>query len=362
MANEIIRRSVQAMLAHQDPSGAFVASPDFSQYQFCWLRDGSFIASSLDLAGEHEASQRFHRWCAAAIDGVAPRIERALDRWRNDKPVEPAEMPPARFSLDGQAVLDDWPNFQIDGYGTWLWALGGHLRRSGQLDSGLDSHLRGTAELVARYLSAFAFEPCFDVWEENGGEVHTSTLGCVQAGLSAAAALLGDDDLAERAGSVRDYLVKRAEDAGRYQKSSARDAAVDASVLWLVAPFEVLPADDPYFVATVQQVERELSYAGGVRRYAGDTYFGGGSWPVLTCSLGSYQLRAGRREAALGALGWTRSHLDEHGRLAEQFGGDMRDPENHRAWVERWGPPAADLLWSHAMHVVLALELGEEVP
>ena len=41
-------------------------------------------------------------------------------------------MPPARFALDGSTVADDWPNFQIDGYGTWLWALGQHLLSTGQ--------------------------------------------------------------------------------------------------------------------------------------------------------------------------------------------------------------------------------------
>jgi GH15 family glucan-1,4-alpha-glucosidase len=40
--------SVAAILRNQHPSGAIVASPDFSQYQYCWLRDGSFIAHALD--------------------------------------------------------------------------------------------------------------------------------------------------------------------------------------------------------------------------------------------------------------------------------------------------------------------------
>jgi hypothetical protein len=32
----------------------------------------------------------------------------------------------------------------------------------------------------------------------------------------------------------------------------------------------------------------------------------------------------------------------------------MYDP-----WVEKWGPPPCPLLWSHAMFLTLASELGE---
>ncbi len=34
--------SVGAILGLQSPDGAFIASPDFVQYHYCWLRDGSF--------------------------------------------------------------------------------------------------------------------------------------------------------------------------------------------------------------------------------------------------------------------------------------------------------------------------------
>jgi hypothetical protein len=30
----------------------------------------------------------------------------------------------------------------------------------------------------------------------------------------------------------------------------------------------------------------------------------------------------------------------------------------YREWVRRWGHPARDLLWSHAMYVLLALAAG----
>lgn len=47
----MVERSVQSILRNQEANGAIIASPDFAQYHYCWLRDGSFCAYALDLAG-----------------------------------------------------------------------------------------------------------------------------------------------------------------------------------------------------------------------------------------------------------------------------------------------------------------------
>lgn len=348
--------SVASMLASQDEGGAFVASPDFAQYRYCWLRDASFVAYALDRVGKHEPAAHFHRWVDRTIGsaGIGPLIEKAIDKGHADTPRAPGELPPARFSLDGRLVNDDWPSFQIDGYGTWLWSLETHLAASG--DDSLLSELLPTVERVARYLSTFAFEPCFDVWEENPGQVHTSTLASVYAGLLAASSLLGDPSFWKRAQVVRDSMNDRARQLGRFVKSSGQEA-VDGSLLWLGPAFHVVDADDAHLGITVQEIEETLSYEGGLRRYAADTYFGGGAWPLLTCSLGWYYAWVGRLDDAERCLAWAWARVDEHGRLAEQFGGELRDPTHYREWVERWGNPARDLLWSHAMCVLLATEI-----
>ena len=353
-----IRWSVASLLDHQSENGAFVASPDFAQYDFCWLRDASFIAYALDLAGEHDAASRYHGWVDRTIgsQGIGPAIEAAIEKHCAGEPLVPGDMPPARFSLTGERVADDWPNFQIDGYGTWLWSLNEHLRLS-EAES-LTPALQTTVERTARYLSTFAFAPCFDVWEENGGEIHSSTLASVIGGLTAASALLADPRFDDRAAEVRSYLEHHTPKAGQIVKSNAR-SEVDASALWLGAPFNVFAADDPRLLATVAEIEDKLvDDNGGVRRYAADTYFGGGSWPVLTCSLGWHYSRAGRLDDADHCLDWTRAHIDGEGRLGEQFGGEGRDREHYDEWVQRWGHPARDLLWSHAMHVVLSTHIA----
>ncbi|HTV10644.1 MAG TPA: glycoside hydrolase family 15 protein [Acidimicrobiales bacterium] len=350
-----VARSVAAILRSQHPSGAFVASPDFAQYHYCWLRDGSFVAHALDLVGEHEAAERFHQWCAQAISGVAPAILAALRRRRAGEPVEASSMPPARFSLDGDVVADEWPNFQIDGYGTWLWSLEDHLRRTG---SDAPGNLAPAVEWVARYISELGTSPCYDVWEEYGGSVHTTTLGCVCAGLRSAAAMLGTPSFSEQAEALRARLLDEARNNGRFRKSND-NTSVDASSLWLCEPFGLVgPAEGP-FAETVREILRELDFEGGLRRYPEDTYYGGGAWPVLTASLGLCQVAAGDVDAAGARLEWVGHRVDKAGRLAEQFWGERRDPVHYREWVDHWGPPAADLVWSHAMYVALACRLDE---
>lgn len=351
---ELMRASVARILEHQEPNGAIVASRDFATYHYCWLRDGSFIAFALDRAGEHAASRRFHLWVAGAIAGIAEVIEDAIMRHERSEPLALDHMPPARFGLDGAVVADDWPNFQIDGYATWLWALEHHLTATGQ--DVMPEELRAAAARVARYVSALALTPCFDVWEEHGGDRHVSTLACVHAGLISAARMFGTDALLERADTVRLAAREGTARLGRFVKSTESDA-VDSSLLWLATPFGVVESDDPHFVETVRAIEEQLTFEGGLRRYPTDTYYGSGAWPVLTGSLGWHYAAAGEHAAAQRCHRWIVEHIDAQGRLAEQFGGERRDPRHHREWVERWGAPAADLTWSHAMHVVLCAEL-----
>jgi GH15 family glucan-1,4-alpha-glucosidase len=357
----LVASSVATMLKNQGPSGAFIASPDFAEYRYCWLRDGSFTAYALDCAGEHEASRAFHEWSAAAIEGIVPAIEHALDRRAAGEPIDPRRMPPARFSLSGCPVGDDWPNFQIDGYGTWLWSLQQHLDKSGE--KAIPSLLAPSVETVGRYLVEFGTSPCYDVWEESGDSVHTATLGCVFAGLEAAASMLGRPAFAESADMVRSALVDQARRLGRFAKSD-RDQQVDAALLWLCEPFRVVAPDEPAFAETLRQIVAELDFDGGLRRYPSDTYYGGGAWPVLTASLGWAHAAAGDLAAAQRCQDWVTDHFDDQGRLGEQFGGDRRDPEHYLEWVERWGRSATDLVWSHAMYVVLAIEVaaGKEAP
>lgn len=349
-------RSVAAILRNQHAGGAFIASPDFAQYRYCWLRDGAFTAYALDRAGQHEASRRFHDWCGSAVSATQGLMTAAMARQAAGLAVDADQMPPARFRLDGGRVQDDWPNFQLDGYGTWLWALRQHLLIDGE--RALPAELVPAVECTASYLAALGTSPCYDVWEEAGDHVHTVTLACVYAGLVAAGELLGDPSLGQQAEPVLTGLLEQGRRRGHFSKWDGNDQ-VDGSLLWLCRPFGLVSPGDVCMAETARRISDELDLEGGTRRYPADVYYGSGAWPVLTASLGWYYAASGDLRSAQSKLQWVTDRVDEEGRLAEQYGGEARDPAHYREWVQRWGPPAADLVWSHAMYVVLASELQE---
>ena len=351
--------SIRSMLDHQVSSGAFIAAREFPPYHYSWLRDGSFIAFALDLAGERAAAERFHRWVATAIARIAPTVREATERRLMGQENVAAEMPPARFALDGSVTSDDWPNFQIDGYGTWLWSLSHHV---GRWDAGpLAGELAESVELAGRYLEAVGQDPCFDCWEESGTDVHTSTLACVYGGLAAASVLTGSTRARRKAEEVADNIASRASNGRTFAKSSAH-AGVDASLLWLAVPFAAVEVKDPVMAATASAIEESLAMDGGIRRYKEDTYYGGGAWPLLTAWLGWYRASQGDLAAARRCAAQVERRYDSAGRLPEQVGGETRDPTHYLLWVGRWGEPAADLTWSHAMYFVLWDQLNKRAP
>ncbi len=144
---------------------------------------------------------------------------------------------------------------------------------------------------------------------------------------------------------------------GRFVKSSQNDD-VDSSILWLSTPFNVVAHDDDVMVETVRAIEEQLELRGGLRRYPTDVYYGSGAWPILTASLGLHYVSTGDVARAENQLDWILARFDDKGRLGEQYFGETRDPEHYRDWVARWGESANNLTWSHAMFVLLALELN----
>jgi GH15 family glucan-1,4-alpha-glucosidase len=284
--------SVEIILAAQAPAGGYSASPSFSQYrEYCWFRDGAFIAEAMSRVGERESAERFFDWCAAI---VRSRPEGSWD---------------SRYRLDGSA--DDtawWPHRQFDGLGLWVWAMRNHVARHGG-----DRRWDDAAALTVAYLSAHWREPCHDWWEERNG-VHAVTLGCIWAAL-------GTDEIAAaaRAACIRERL--------------------DGSHAFLV----VLGLADTDHLG---RIERELGY----HRHADDEYYGGGEWPVLAGLTGWARSSVGL--AAAEQLGWIEAAANPDLTLPEQTGKLLR-PNRYPEWVERWGPPASPLLWSHAMYLIL---------
>jgi len=355
---DLCDRSVEIIRANQHDSGAYVACPSFPVYRYCWFRDGAFIADAMSRIGEYESAEAFFDWCSRVLVSRSSVIGSVIARAREGEEVADTELLPCRYRLDGDDDDEPWTNFQLDGYGTWLWALSEHLRRSGRSTSSL---WRSAAGLTVDYLSAFWSRPCYDWWEEHGDKRHVGTLGAIVGGLEAIAREDFVDDEHRRvaqtaAAAARDEVLRLGVQDGHLCKWYGTNA-VDASLLSCIIPFRLVEPEEPIAQATLAAVETDLVSV-GVHRYLADTYYGGGEWLLLSAFLGWQQLAFGRADDAATQLSWIAAQAEPNGYLPEQVAGHLLAADREAEWIASSGPVASPLLWSHAMFITLAAELG----
>jgi GH15 family glucan-1,4-alpha-glucosidase len=350
---QLVERSLQILLENQAFSGAFIASPNFPTYAYCWFRDSSYTAYALDLYGKHEAAARFHAWAASTINRRVDIVQRALQKAAAGQPLTDADILHTRYTLDGEENTTAWENFQLDGFGTWLWSLAEHQRHTARP---LSAEWLAAARIIADYIEGLWQQHCYDCWEEFGGEVHLHTLASIYGGLRAYGDLTGN----RREGTTEAivaFLLENGQADGHWQKFLG-NAQVDASLLGMSTPYRLVTPDHPIMRRTAEKIEADLCL-GGVKRYATDTYYGGGQWILLAAWLGWYWCEVGEKEKAGGLRRWIEAQADERGWLPEQVPLGLNNDAMYVPWVERWGPIASPLLWSHAEYLILCKFMKE---
>jgi GH15 family glucan-1,4-alpha-glucosidase len=373
---DLYHRSIDIIKENQAASGAYVASPSFPTYQYCWLRDGSYIAYAMDTAGEYESAERFFRWVGQTVVKYASKLDVIREHLYKGLPLGKDDFLHTRFSLDGLEDTRDaeWGNFQIDGYGTWLWALTEHVIMTKNWN--LFAELRPAVDITLRYLELVWQLPNYDCWEEHPDYLHPYTLSTVYGGLDSIDRLIQTakldsfpTDVKKLKNEVKNFILKFAVDGGMFVKHifpaemaekpyPLTKSGVDASLLGIALPYQVVPLHDPILSNTLARIENDLHRpGGGMYRYKEDVYYGGGEWILLTAWLGWVEARSGKMAQARALQTWIEAQADVKGDLAEQIGDHPLFPDKYQPWIEKWGPIAKPLLWSHAMYVILANEL-----
>jgi len=354
---DFIERSKQVILAHQDASGAFVASPSFEHYRYSWLRDGTFIAYSLDLVGEQAAAERFYQWCADTIEKYRDKALRVVELAGMGKEIPQTLLLHTRYTLEGEEIEEDWGTFQLDGYGAWLWGLSQHIEKWN--NRSILEEWKPTIELIVDYLIPLWKMPNFDCWEEYGNDIHPSTIAAIYGGLHAVKKWMDQDRQGKIDTVLQEikYFLQQKGVMDHHFIKLIGKKEIDASLLWLHVPYQVVDGLDPVMSQTVKLIEERLRYKNGIHRYPQDVYYGGGIWILLTAWLGWHYAEVGRKQEAFEIQQWIRAQFNEKGELPEQVFDHLLAPDQYQAWVDKWGPSACPLLWSHAMHLVLEHKL-----
>jgi len=350
----LLSKSIEIIKKNQSKYGSFAACPNFPTYGFCWLRDGTYTAYAMDVASEFDSALRFYRWVDRVIGQYAWKVRALLEKKKSGDLAEQNDYLHTRYRLDGLEGSEEWVNKQFDSYATWLWGLGEHIKFTG--DEHLIDDFSSSIETTVAYLMNFWKEPCFDCWEELPDKIHTNTLGCIEGSLKLINQHLKRNDIASCVNEVNAFINRNCVSGGRlakfYNPGTKRASGVDSNLLFLEYPFRSINANDKVFRETVKAIERKLVNE-GVHRYPQDSYYGGGEWIILTLWLAIHYHEIGRREEAYNLLKWVESTADVNGELPEQVPHNLNKPNFHRRWVEKWGPIAKPLLWSHAMYIIV---------
>ncbi|MFW5713663.1 MAG: glycoside hydrolase family 15 protein [Brevefilum sp.] len=370
---DLYERSIQIIKKNQSSAGSYIASPNFATYAYSWLRDGSYVAAAMSIAGEYDSARRFHQWVNLVVERYQHKIPAIRDALNTGEPLRDQDYLFTRYSLSGFEDMTDenWGNFQYDGYGTWLWSLYTHFDKTD--DKELISDVWESVLNVLEYLSLVWRLPSYDCWEEHPDLLHPYSLACAYGGMQAALQLaekcslpVERDNIKENIRSIHaftltnglcDHVLKKHihpdPDKNPYCGSS-----IDSSLLGAIHPAKILPLSSQEAEATLKAIQKDLlSNSGGLYRYLKDTYYGGGTWILLTAWLGWVEFQMGEEKLAHKRLNWILSKVDENGWLPEQLLDEALTPKMTNVWKDQWGEVASPLLWSHAMYIILHQEI-----
>jgi oligosaccharide amylase len=333
------RTSVLVLKFLTGANGSIIASPDTRSlvvggdtYNYCWWRDGGYIAEAMDGAGLREDAGRFLRFAQGCQNPNGSFFHRHFP----DGEIGSTWHPP--------------PFLQIDQTATVVDAVATHLDRGAETDAILE--LWPMVKSAARFLADFRDSATdlpggsFDLWEERFG-IHAYSSTAVVHALESAARIgevLGKEHPRWRqaAGEIHRAVLENFWDPelDRFIRSiSPRDDRIDASIL-LALDLGLVEPSDPRFAETVATVEGRLwsKRVGGVARYEGDEYYGPENpWIIATAWLGAAHLKLGHVQRCRELIDWIVEHATPSGLLPEQLDSATGEPRS-----------ATPLAWSHA--------------
>jgi GH15 family glucan-1,4-alpha-glucosidase len=292
---EVIRAAITLKLCVYEETGAIVAALTTSlpeapnsgrnwDYRFCWIRDAYYTVQALNRLGAADILEGYLSYLRNIIDatpegriqpvygvGMEPILQEAevqtLAGYRGMGPVRAGNQAHEHHQHDvyGQIVLSTVQAF----YDTRLFR-----------PAGMDDFL--ALESVGQRAYDMYDKPDAGLWEfRNRAAPHTySAIMCWAAcdRLASAARRLGADDRAafwrQRADEMRSKIETEAwsEKLGRFA-ATLGGTEMDASLLQALDT-RFLNAEDPRFLATLEQLERDLRRGDYVLRYADEDDFG----------------------------------------------------------------------------------------
>jgi glucoamylase len=345
--------------------GSVVASPVLAAYDpdpdyfFHWYRDSALVMDALRLLRSElpEAENMFQDFVRFSLDLQALDGRALPPDWRDRAQPDfvrflrqdaghahgaaiPAE---TRVNPDGTLDITDWPRPQNDGPALRALCV---MRWGAEGDA---------AELLRRDLAFVlhhAWQPCFDIWEEEKG-LHAYTLRVSAAALAEGAGWLdrhGDAATAELCReearlldtALADFWMEEKKHLrSRFVEGGAPEKLLDMSVILaanharvLGEPYRLTLAHLENLFGNAYAINRGASGAPALGRYEGDRYYSGGAYYFSTLAAAEFYYRSGDRAKGDAFLETVRAFTPDSGDLSEQFdqNNGAQTSARHLAW------------------------------
>jgi GH15 family glucan-1,4-alpha-glucosidase len=312
-------------------------------YFYVWPRDSAFICMAAGVLGMKNEEEKFFSWLMNRAEG-----------W------EETGLFYEKYYPNGSQALN---RFQPDQTGTILYALCRYIKENQSREEKFQKLVANSAEGICRVWDFDHFTLVTnDIWEEKLAfpdmkENFSYSVAACASGLAAAGELLREKRYTEKAAEMREALFKNAAARGHFFRSFGEisDFRVDASLLGIFWPFEVIGLDNYMVKKTVMMIEERIVKDYGVYRYENDEYDGwmfqtmhrkkgAGYWPLLCFWMSIVQKRMNQGEEAMQYYKKAMSSVEEF--IPEQ----VFDNNIQKA--------ISPLCWSHAMFVLATKELG----
>ncbi len=311
-------------------------------YRYVWPRDAGFICVAAQEAGLTTIQKPFFDWLLERPEG----FKKTGLLYQN-------------YSTNGAKY---WTSFQPDQNGTMLWTICRFFKNKEMPKKYVDlvnKLANGTCTIWDKTHFTIKAQ---DLWEkyfcyQDLNENHVYSLAACVCGLNLANKITPH----KRWTTVSEQMTKQIQ-KGYVKKhkhftrttGEIKFLKLDASLLGLVYPFNILAADDQRMINTVNVMERKIYNQTGLVRYEYDTFDGwaieggfrrrgSGSWPLLNFWLVIYYSKVGNKKKALDVYNMTLKQFDDY--IPEQI------------FENNLQQSVKPLAWAHAMFILATKEL-----